>query len=147
MGGLGSLGANAASLAGGIAQRTTSRGGSTQIAQVAEKSIFANSSETQASQSNNSQLPRGAEPGSGTDPTEFGNPVNINRLIRTVTWHVSEPDGAEPLRLEIETDQAGVYRAATIIAHGYGGQVRVRYGDDVSEVWFDLHLDLYIGAT
>ena len=54
MGGLGSLGANAASLAGGIAQRTTSRGGSTQIAQVAEKSIFANSSETQASQSNNS---------------------------------------------------------------------------------------------
>jgi len=71
MGGLGSLGANAASLAGGIAQRTTSRGGSTQIAQAAEKSIFANSSETQASHTrhdtNNSSFYRGAEPSSATD--------------------------------------------------------------------------------
>ena len=38
------------------------------------------------------------EPGSGTEPTEFKNPVNINRLIRAVTWHVAEPEGAAPLR-------------------------------------------------
>ena len=67
MGGLGSLGANAASLAGGIAQRTTSRGGSNQIGPVGEKSIFANGGEAQATHGNNSQFYKGAEPGSATD--------------------------------------------------------------------------------
>ncbi len=83
------------------------------------------------------------EPGSGAEPHEFQNPVNINRLVRTVTWHVAEPDNAPPLKIEIETGQAGTCRAGVIIAHGYGGLVRVKYDDDDSGVWVDLPRNRY----
>ncbi len=55
-----------------------------------------------------------------------------------ITWHVSEPEDAAPSRIEVETEQAGTYRAGVVIAHGHGGLVRVRYDDDNGEVWVDL---------
>ena len=37
----------------------------------------------------------------GSEPTEFTNPVNIERLIPAVTWYVAEPPGGAEKTVDV----------------------------------------------
>ena len=79
----------------------------------------------------------------GVDPTDFSNPVNIECIIPAVTWQVKEPEGTVLKRVEILQPDETTYRPGTVIRYGYGGVVRLRFDNDLSEEWGDLTKEHY----
>ena len=79
----------------------------------------------------------------GADPTDFSNPVNMERLIPAVTWQVTEPAGTVLKRIEILQPDEVTFRPGTVIGYGYGGVVRLRFDNDLSEEWIDLTKEQY----
>ena len=65
----------------------------------------------------------------GGAPSDFSNPINIERLIPAVAWYVSEPAGGARKVLELLQDDEATWRRAEIVGYGYGGTVEVQYAD------------------
>lgn len=79
----------------------------------------------------------------GEEPVVFQNPINIGRMIPTMTWQVSEPSGSRLKRLELLQEDEETWKAASVLGHGYGGAIPIRYDDSEEEVWIDLIKESY----
>ena len=81
----------------------------------------------------------------GTDPTDFSNPINLERCIPAHTWTVTEPEGGSLKLLDLLQDDEVTWRRARVVGYGYGGIVKVKYDDQGNddETWIDLTKEHY----
>ena len=81
----------------------------------------------------------------GAEPTDFKNPVNIERLIPAIPWYVAEPPGGAQKTVEVLQSDEATWRRANIVGYGYGGVVKVHYADEPADNfhWVDLTKEQY----
>ena len=79
------------------------------------------------------------DPNTGENPTEFKNPINLDRLIAVNLFHLNDfGENGTPRRIDVRQEDGITFRRGTVLAHGYAGAMKIRWEDSDSEKWIDL---------